>query len=121
MFLNQVPTMAGVEVAVIADLEPERARTACQNVGWDTARIARTAFVGSGAEACADPGVEVIVEATGSPPAGIAHARAAIAAGKHVVMANVQADVRAGPLLAQEARARVVVYSLASVAQPALT
>src|SRR5712691_3130425 len=121
MFLNQVPTMAGVEVAVIADLDPERARTACQNVGWDTARIARTAFVGSGAEACADPGVEVIVEATGSPPAGIAHARAAIAAGKHIVMVNVEADALAGPLLAEEARAKGVVYSLAYGDQPALT
>jgi predicted homoserine dehydrogenase-like protein len=64
MFLNQVPTMPGLEVSVIADLNPERARTACCTVGWDAARIAGTAFVTSGAEACA-PTVEVIVEATG--------------------------------------------------------
>src|SRR6266851_778549 len=121
MFLNQVPTMPGLDVSVIADLDPERARNACRTVGWDAARIARTAFVASGAEACADPGVEVIVEATGSPPAGIAHARAAIAAGKHIVMVNVEADVLAGPLLAEEARARGVVYSLAYGDQPALT
>ena len=74
MFLNQVPTMAGLEVSVIADLNPERARNACRTVGWEAPRIARTRFVTSGAEACADPEVEVIVEATGSPPAGIAHA-----------------------------------------------
>src|SRR5437879_8446053 len=85
------------------------------------ARIARTAFVASGAEACADPRVEVSVEATGSPPAGIAHARAAIAAGKHIVMVNVEADVLAGPLLADEARKQGVVYSLAYGDQPALT
>jgi predicted homoserine dehydrogenase-like protein len=121
MFLNQAPTMPGMELAVVADLDPERARNACRTVGWDAARIARTAFVASGAEACADLGVEVIVEATGSPPAGIAHARAAIAAGKHIVMVNVEADVLAGPLLAEEARARGVVYSLAYGDQPALT
>jgi predicted homoserine dehydrogenase-like protein len=121
MFLNQVPTMPGLELSVIADLDPERARTACRTVGWDAARIARTSFVASGAEACADPGLEVIVEATGSPPAGIAHARATIAAGKHIVMVNVEADVLAGPLLAEEARARGVVYSLAYGDQPALT
>src|ERR1700716_2764808 len=97
MFLNQVPTMPGVEIAVIADLDPERARDACRTVGWDAARIARTAFVMSGAGACADPAVEVVVEATGSPPAGIAHARAAIAAKKHIVMVNVEADALAGP------------------------
>ncbi len=121
MFLNQVPTMPGVEIAVIADLDPERARAACRKIGWDAARLARTRFVASGAEACADPEVEVVVEATGSPPAGIAHARAAIAAGKHIVMVNVEADVLAGPLLAEEARAKGVVYSLAYGDQPALT
>ena len=56
--------------------------------------------------ACEHPQVEVVVEATGSPPAGIAHARAATSAGKHIVMVNVEADVLAGPLLAEEARAR---------------
>src|ERR1700739_4491125 len=106
MFLNQIPTMPGVEIAVIADLDPERARRACQTVGWDAARIARTRFVASGAEACTADDVEVVVEATGSPPAGIAHARAAIAAGKHIVMVNVEADVLAGPLLAEEARVK---------------
>src|SRR6266403_747462 len=121
MFLNQVPTMPGLEVSVIADLDPEWARSACRTVGWDASRIARTAFVAAGAEACADPTVEVIVEATGSPPAGIAHARAAIAAGKHIVMVNVEADVLAGPLLAEEARAKGTVYSLAYGDQPALT
>jgi predicted homoserine dehydrogenase-like protein len=121
MFLNQVPTMPGVEIAVIADLDPERARNACRTVGWDAARIERTRFVASGAEACDDPNVEVVVEATGSPPAGIAHARAAIAAGKHIVMVNVEADALAGPLLAEEARAKGIVYSLAYGDQPALT
>jgi predicted homoserine dehydrogenase-like protein len=121
MFLNQVPTMPGVEIAVIADLDPERAKNACSTVGWDAARIARTRFVASGAEAIADSQVEAVVEATGAPPAGIAHARAAIAAGKHIVMVNVEADVLAGPLLAEEARAKGVVYSLAYGDQPALT
>src|SRR3954465_15211666 len=67
MFLNQVPTVTGLEVAVIADLDPERARAACRKVGWDAQRIARTRFVASGAELCADPKIEVVVEATGAP------------------------------------------------------
>jgi predicted homoserine dehydrogenase-like protein len=120
MFLAQVPTMPGVDTAVIADLDPERARAACRAVGWEPARLARTSFVGSGAEACAHPEIEVVVEATGVPAAGIGHARAAIAAKKHVVMVNVEADVLAGPLLAEEARAAGVVYSLAYGDQPAL-
>ncbi|GEO41024.1 flagellar protein FlgA [Skermanella aerolata] len=121
MFLSQVPTTAGLEVAVIADLDPERARNACRQVGWDEGRIERTEFVTSGAEACGHPEVEVVIESTGSPAAGIAHAKAAIAAGKHIVMVNVEADVLAGPLLAEEARSKGVVYSMAYGDQPALT
>jgi predicted homoserine dehydrogenase-like protein len=112
--------MPGTEVVVIADLDPQRARAACRIVGWDESRIACTRFVASGPEACADPAVEVVVEATGSPPAGIGHARAAIAAKKHIVMVNVEADALAGALLAEEARCAGVVYSLAYGDQPAL-
>ncbi len=65
MFLNQVPAMAGLEVSVIADLDPERARAACRKVGWD-ARASRVP--GSSPRApklCADREIEVVVEATG--------------------------------------------------------
>ena len=44
MFLAQAPSIAGLEIAVIADLDPERAKAACRNVGWDFAHIARTHF-----------------------------------------------------------------------------
>jgi predicted homoserine dehydrogenase-like protein len=121
MFLSQIPTTPGLEIAVIADLDIDRARDACRQVGWDDGQIDRTEFVISGAEACGHPDVEVVVEATGSPAAGIAHARAAIGAGKHIIMVNVEADVLAGPLLAEEARAKGVVYSMAYGDQPALT
>ena len=71
MFLSQVPTMPGLEVSVIADFDPARAVAACCKIGWDTRRVERTRFLPSGAHLCADPEVEVVVEATGSPPAGI--------------------------------------------------
>ncbi|SOD92267.1 NAD(P)H-dependent oxidoreductase [Caenispirillum bisanense] len=121
MFLCQVPTTPGLEVRVIADLDPERARAACRSVGWTEDRIAATDFVTDGGAAADHPDVEVVVEATGHPAAGIVHARAAIAARKHVVMVNVEADVLAGPLLAEEARTMGVVYSMAYGDQPALT
>jgi len=44
MFLSQVPHTPGLEVPVIVDLDPERAREACRTVGWDTERIAATTF-----------------------------------------------------------------------------
>ncbi len=121
MFLAQVPTTAGLVVSAIADLDPARAREACRTVGWDDARIAACRFVEDGRALAGSDAVDVVIEATGHPEAGIVHARAAIAAGKHVVMVNVEADVLAGPLLAREARSAGVVYSLAYGDQPALT
>ncbi|MBL0402440.1 Gfo/Idh/MocA family oxidoreductase [Microvirga aerilata] len=119
MFLAQVPTIAGLEVVTIADLDPDRARQACRTVGWDDARVAATRFTADGLDACRDD-AEVVIEATGHPEAGIRHALAAIEAGKHIVMVNVEADVLAGPLLAEKARKRGVVYSMAYGDQPAL-
>lgn len=120
MFLSQVPTIAGLEVAAIADLNPDRAKAACCGVGWDDDRLAATAFLDDGAALAARDDVDVVIEATGNPRAGIAHARAAIAAGKHVVMVNVEADVLAGAVLAREAEAAGVIYSMAYGDQPAL-
>ena len=120
MFLSQVPTTNGMEVAAIADLAPDRARAACRAVGWDADRIATTRITDDAMAMIASPDVEVIVEATGQAPAGIAHARHAIRHGKHIVMVNVEADVLAGPLLAREAERAGVVYSLAYGDQPAL-
>ena len=121
MFLSQAPTTDGLEVAAIADLDPQRARSACRAVGWSDALTARTRFTDDAIEAVRADDVDVVVEATGDPAAGIVHARAAFAAGKHIVMVNVEADVLAGPLLASEARDAGVVYTMAYGDQPALT
>jgi predicted homoserine dehydrogenase-like protein len=120
MFLAQVPTTPGIEVAAIADLSPDRARAACRRVGWDEARIAATRFLDDAVAMTELPGIEVVVEATGNAPVGIAHARAAIRNGKHIVMVNVEADVLAGVALAKEAAAAGVVYSMAYGDQPSL-
>ena len=120
MFLAQAPFIDGLAVTTIADLDTLRAKTACKSVGWSDERIQAAVFVEDGAALCSRDDVDVVVEATGSPGAGIVHARAAIAAGKHIVMVNVEADVLAGPLLAREAASAGVVYSMAYGDQPAL-
>src|ERR1700759_5380414 len=104
MFLSQVPHVPGLEVPVIIDLDPPRAKDAFKTVGWDEARIAATTFTDDGVRAIAGGAMDVVVEATGNPAVGIRHARAAIAAGKHIVMVNVEADLLAGPLLGEEGR-----------------
>ena len=120
MFLSQVPSTRGLEVTTIADLSPDRARTACRAVGWDEDRIGGTHFIEDGGDLCRADAVDVVIDATGSPAAGVVHALAATENGKHIVMVNVEADVLAGPALAARARKAGVVYSMAYGDQPAL-
>lgn len=120
MFLSQAAHTDGLQVAAIADLDLDRATAACRGVGWDEERIAATRFLASGDELAALDGIDVVIEATGNPLAGARHALAAIAARKHVVMVNVEADVLCGPALAKRAREAGIVYSMAYGDQPAL-
>jgi predicted homoserine dehydrogenase-like protein len=131
MFLSQARLTQGMHVVAVADLDVGRARSQLKTAGWPDESYAaaslaeahkkKTTLVTDDADAfIADPQIEVIVEATGVPGAGIAHALKAIANGKHIVMVNVEADAVAGPLLARRAKAVGVVYSLAWGDQPAL-
>jgi len=131
MFLSQARLTRGLHIAGVADLDVARARSQLKTACWpesqyaaeslDDAHKARTTLVTDSAEALiADPRIEVIVEATGVPGAGIHHALSSVANGKHIVMVNVEADAVAGPLLARRAKAAGVVYSLAWGDQPAL-
>jgi predicted homoserine dehydrogenase-like protein len=131
MFLSQARLTTGMHVVAVADLDVTRARGQLKTAGWPAeaynalsladAHKRHATFVSANAEALiADPRIEVIVEATGVPGAGIHHALTAIANGKHIVMVNVEADAVAGPLLARRAKAAGVVYSLAWGDQPAL-
>jgi len=119
MFLNQVPFSPHLAIVVIADLNVSRARAACANVGWSDERIDAVRFTEDGMDLIADSSVEVVMEITGSPAAGCAHALAAAKHGKHIIMVNVEADVLAGPVLAEAHRKAGTVYSMASGDQPA--
>jgi predicted homoserine dehydrogenase-like protein len=131
MFLSQARLTRGMQVAAVIDLDVARAKRQLDTAGWDASAYAASSlddalkrgatFITDNAEAViTHPRVEVIIDATGVPGAGIAHALSAIENGKHIVMVNVEADVVAGPLLARKAKAAGVVYSLAWGDQPAL-
>ena len=131
MFLAQARTTPGLHLLAVADLSVERAHQALAATGWDVgAQIAASAdealktgktFVTDDAEKLiAANGLDVVVDITGSPAAAIRHILRAIALGRHVVNVTVEADVLAGPLLAERARAAGVVYALAYGDQPAL-
>jgi predicted homoserine dehydrogenase-like protein len=131
MFLAQALLTRGMHVVGVADLDVARARGAVAGAGWpeaassaaslsDAHKHGRTHITDDAAALIAFPQIEVIVEATGIPGAGIEHALSATAHGKHVVMVTVEADALAGPLLARNATAAGLIYSLAWGDQRAL-
>lgn len=130
MILAQAKHIPGYHVVGIADLDVLKARASLARVHWEEDRFSAaslTEAISTGTTHVTDDAVslfanseiEVIIEATGHPIAGVRHALAAIDAGKHVVMVNVEADVMCGPILAERARQAGVVYSMAYGDQPA--
>ena len=131
MYLSQAPRTPGIHVVAVADLSPDRARASLTRVDWDVSRLSATSlaqavkdgstFVTDDAAAViASDCVDIVIDATGSPAAGIAHALLCCEHRKHIIMVNVEADVLAGPLLARRAKEAGIIYSMASGDQPAL-
>lgn len=131
MFLAQARITPGIHVMAVADLSAPRALQALRTTDWPEEQISAaslaqalssgTTHVTEDVEALiAADGIDVVVDATGNPAAGIHHALRCFYHGRHLVMVNVEADALAGPLLARRAREAGVVYSLAYGDQPAL-
>lgn len=129
----QMTQMRGMEVVAACDMRPERIQAAARMAGdgcrpveivSDATAMAtamargRLAAVPSPEMVCRDPNVDVVIDATGNPSAGAAVALTAIAARKHIIMMNVEADVTAGAYLAAQARKAGVVYSLGAGDEP---
>jgi predicted homoserine dehydrogenase-like protein len=131
MYIAQVPKTPGVHLVGIADLSPDNARENLKRVGWPAAAYSaasldkalkenRTHIAEDWEALVAHPGIDIIIESTGNPPAAVEHALAAFRNRKHVVMVTVEADAFCGPLLARKAAEAGVIYSLAYGDQPAL-
>ncbi|KAF2093829.1 SAF domain-containing protein [Rhizodiscina lignyota] len=134
MFISQSHRTTGMRLAGIADLSKERALASLKRTGFPTEqydatftisieegiKTGKTAITTDSAELIAAPGIDVILEVTGNPAAGVRHALLCCEHKKHIVMINVEADVLAGPLLARKAKEAGIIYSMAYGDQPAL-
>ncbi|KMK66707.1 NAD(P)H-dependent oxidoreductase [Puniceibacterium sp. IMCC21224] len=130
MILAQAKHIPGFQIVGIADLDVEKARASLNRTGWtadrygatsmgDAVQNGTTCITDNAAALFACDAIECIIEATGHPLAGTRHGLAAIEAGKHVIMVNVEADVLCGAVLANRAQQAGVVYSMAYGDQPA--
>ena len=121
-----------MRLAAIADLSADRAAASLKRTGYpadafdpsipitDGIKAGKTAVTTDSTSLIATPDIDVILEATGSPAAGIRHALLCCEHKKHIVMINVEADVLAGPLLARKAVEAGIIYSMGYGDQPAL-
>lgn len=129
----QIAQMPGIEVIAVADNRPDRVAEALAltdgkglfGIASDAVEFAalrRKDYLVATRDlalVCTAPEVEVIIDATGNPDAGARVALNAIAAKKHIIMMNVEADVTIGAYLAAEATRAGVVYSLGAGDEPA--
>ncbi|KAJ5754311.1 saf domain-containing protein [Penicillium manginii] len=134
MFISQSHRTTGIRLAGIADLSAQRALDALKKTGFpeekydisatlsieDGIKANKTVITTDSAQLIATPGIDVILEVTGNPAAGVRHALLCCEHKKHIVMINVEADVLAGPLLARKAKEAGIIYSMAYGDQPAL-
>ncbi|KAH8687020.1 SAF domain-containing protein [Ilyonectria robusta] len=134
MFISQSFRTTGLRLAGIADLSKDRALASLKRTGFpedkydatcalsvsEGIKAGKTAITTDSAALIATPEIDVILEVTGNPAAGIRHALLCCEHKKHIVMINVEADVLAGPLLARKAREAGIIYSMAYGDQPAL-
>lgn len=131
MYLAQVHKTPGVHVSAIIDLNPENAHKSLQRVGWkreqydarsldDAMKLGHTWVTDEWQKVVTDPRIDIVVEATGNPPAAVEHILHALSHRKHVVNVTVEADALCGPYLALCAQQNNVIYSLAYGDQPAL-
>ena len=131
MYVAQVPKTPGVHLVGIADIAPDYARQNLERVGWKAEQYGapsldhalksgQTHLSEDWQKLVAHPAIDIVIEATGNPPAAVEHALLSFQNKKHVVMVTVEADAFCGPLLARKAAEAGVVYSLAYGDQPAL-
>ncbi|MBB4685756.1 homoserine dehydrogenase [Amycolatopsis jiangsuensis] len=111
--LAQLKAVPGLTPAVLVDPDTAGVHTMLAELGLTGVAVVPG---GSGVDWSE---VDVLVEATGRVTAGVGYARAAIAAGCHVVMVSKEIETVAGVALAREAAAAGVRYLPGDGDQPA--
>ncbi|MDR1287080.1 MAG: SAF domain-containing protein [Treponema sp.] len=129
--IAQVSLMKGMRIPIAADINTEAAVEAFRSAGYadivvtEDPREADRALAegkpvvsGDYRLAVSRPGVQAVIDATGSPEMGARTALECARHKKHITMMNVECDVTAGPVLRDFCRQAGVVYSLASGDEP---
>ncbi|MEE9375781.1 MAG: Gfo/Idh/MocA family oxidoreductase, partial [Rhizobiaceae bacterium] len=131
--VTAIRQMRGVEIASIVDRRLKSAKPAIKIAGYDDDKgvicdspnaITRAIeskhipIVQDAHDGLSHGMVDVVIDATGVPAAGAELGMAALDAGKHLVMMNVEADVTVGAIMQHEASKRGLVYTVGAGDEP---
>ena len=123
----QISRIPGMELVACADIDNKRAENALGLAGMKSIGYNKDAITsiknGNGgivndAKELAELPIDVVFEATGVPWVGAEVASSCIEAGKHILMLNVETDITIGLYLAQQAKEKGIVYSVANGDEP---
>lgn len=129
-FANHAHDMGGIDISVVADVDPARIEQAFSDLGLGTPVISNdidelNAAIHASKPAgttdaylLADLDLDVVVEATGVPEVGARVTHASLLNRKHVAVLNVEMDVTIGPLLTKIAKEQGVLYSVCHGDEP---
>ncbi|MEL6946027.1 MAG: homoserine dehydrogenase [Pseudomonadota bacterium] len=131
--VTAIRQMPGIDIATIVDRRLQSAGPAMEIAGYEAdhgvvcetenavtkaVEQGRIAIVQDAHDGLSHPMVDVVIDATGRPDAGAELGCAAIDAGKHLVMMNVEADVTVGAIMQEKARKAGVVYTVGAGDEP---
>jgi len=123
----QIGRIPGMELVACADIDEKRAENALRLAGMTSIAHNKDANssisnghggIVSNAKDLAELPIDIVFEATGVPWVGAEVASNCIDAGKHILMLNVETDITIGLYLAQQAKEKGVVYSVANGDEP---
>ena len=123
----QISRIPGMERVACADIDNKRAENALglagrKSIGYNKDAITSIKNGNGGivndAKELAELPIDVVFEATGVPWVGAEVASSCIEAGKHILMLNVETDITIGLYLAQQAKEKGIVYSVANGDEP---
>lgn len=133
-FIRQCRRLSGVQINLVCDLDPDRARTALLAAGYHQADIVHADTSQSAARALAAGqtvitsdyrlidglNLDCVVEATGNPEAAAEVAHAALLSGFHLAMVTKEADIVIGPYLHKLAKSSGLYITPVHGDQPSL-
>ena len=129
-FTVQLDRIPGMQLVGVAELNPARAQKTCDLMEWpkerysaktfeEAARNGTTCIVTDADELFKSDFIDILVDATGNPYAGIHNVKMACQYHKDIIMVNIECMAAVGPILNRMADEAGIILSYAYGDQPA--